>query len=318
MKAPFPYFGGKSIIAGEVWRRFGDVANFVEPFFGSGAVLLAAPWPAGRIETVNDADALLSNFWRALQADPDAVAYHADWPVSEVDLHARHLALVRNRENVERMNQDPAWFDAKLAGWWVWGISQWIGSGWCTSNKQQLPHLGTPGRGVHRKRPYLGNAGRDDPDDDRLTATTRTADLRAYLRALAERLRRVRICCGDWSRICGPTPTFKQGLTAVFMDPPYSLDERCDSIYAVESDVATAVRDWCIANGGNPLLRIALCGYDSEHDSVMPPSWERLYWKAHGGYGGQGNGRGRENSFREVVWFSPHCLKTDKQLVMFG
>ena len=40
LKAPFPWFGGKSRVADIVWDRFGDVANYVEPFFGSGAVLL--------------------------------------------------------------------------------------------------------------------------------------------------------------------------------------------------------------------------------------------------------------------------------------
>ena len=42
----------------------------------------------------------------------------------------------------------------------------------------------------------------------------------------------------------------------------------------------------------------------------MPEDWECVHWKAHGGYGSQGDaeGRGRENSQREVIWFSPHCL----------
>ena len=40
LRAPFPWFGGKSRVAPLVWDRFGDVPNYVEPFFGSGAVLL--------------------------------------------------------------------------------------------------------------------------------------------------------------------------------------------------------------------------------------------------------------------------------------
>jgi DNA adenine methylase len=32
MKAPFPYFGGKSRISAEVWARVGDVARYIEPF----------------------------------------------------------------------------------------------------------------------------------------------------------------------------------------------------------------------------------------------------------------------------------------------
>jgi site-specific DNA-adenine methylase len=40
LRAPFPWFGGKSRIAHLVWERFGDVAHYIEPFAGSLAVLL--------------------------------------------------------------------------------------------------------------------------------------------------------------------------------------------------------------------------------------------------------------------------------------
>jgi hypothetical protein len=56
---------------GSVWERFGNVPNYVEPFAGSLAVLLARPTPP-RVETVNDKDCYLANFWRALQHDPEA------------------------------------------------------------------------------------------------------------------------------------------------------------------------------------------------------------------------------------------------------
>lgn len=56
LKAPFPYFGGKSSVAGEVWKRFGDVKMYVEPFFGSGAVLLGRPGTGHKNEIVNDYD----------------------------------------------------------------------------------------------------------------------------------------------------------------------------------------------------------------------------------------------------------------------
>ena len=35
LKAPFPFFGGKSRVADNVWSRFGNVPNYVEPFAGS-------------------------------------------------------------------------------------------------------------------------------------------------------------------------------------------------------------------------------------------------------------------------------------------
>lgn len=31
MKAPFPWFGGKRKVAAEIWNRFGDVGNYVNP-----------------------------------------------------------------------------------------------------------------------------------------------------------------------------------------------------------------------------------------------------------------------------------------------
>ena len=118
LRAPFPWFGGKARVAAEVWRRFGSVRNYVEPFFGSGAVLLARPEPFAGVETVNDADGLLCNFWRAVQADPAGVAAAADWAVSECDLHARHLVLVERRADItQQLMADPEWYDAKLAGW---------------------------------------------------------------------------------------------------------------------------------------------------------------------------------------------------------
>ncbi len=330
LRAPYPWFGGKASIADIVWERLGDVMNFVEPFFGSGAVLLSRPhypWrPEGsnRIETVNDLDGFVPNFWRAIAADPEAVAAHADWPVSELDLHARHLWLTNSgRQIVERLREDPDWFDAKIAGWWVWGICQWIGSGWCAHPEwrqlphlgdagmgihrpsQQLPHLGNAGRGIHRpsqKRPHLGNAGRGN-------------ELLAYFTALSERMRGVRICCGDWSRVCGPTPTVQQGLTGVFLDPPYTLSERDARLYAIEMESTIKVRQWCKEWGADSRLRIVLCGYAGEgHEELESLGWQVHKWKANGGYGSQGDGEstnGRDNAGRERLWFSPHCLSID-------
>ena len=107
-------------------------------------------------------------------------------------------------------------------------------------------------------------------------------------------------------------------MTGVFLDPPYSFEAGRDmGLYAEDGGVvAHDVRRWSIANGDNPLLRIALCGYGSEHD--MPASWERFAWKAHGGYGNEGNGAGKANSLREMVWFSPACLKAGVQVDMFA
>lgn len=163
VRAPFPWFGGKRRVADVVWRAFGpDVPNFIEPFAGSLAVLLARPGGAGKIETVNDADRYLANFWRAVTAAPEALAAAADWPVNEADLHARHRWLVNQAEFRERMHTDPDFFDVKIAGWWVWGLCQWIGGGWCVEPQpmggRKIPKLDGMGKGVHSETAGHGKA----------------------------------------------------------------------------------------------------------------------------------------------------------------
>lgn len=322
LKAPFPYFGGKSRIADLVWSRFGDTPNYVEPFCGSCAVLLARPHDGIRTETVNDMNAWLANVWRAVSRDPDAVAEYASDPVSELDLHARGDWMFYRPgvdvEFVEKVRSDPDWYDPKSAGWWVWGQSSWIGSNWGVRNCRSRPHLGA-GRGVNRQLPHLGNAGMGvnrqlagGDVGDGITDTTRKAAIREYLRQLCERLCRVRVCCGDWTRVLGPCVTTKHGTTAVFLDPPYSAD-RDEGCYGEHDSMTVShdVRAWAIEHGEDPLFRIALCGYEGEHD--MPDAWEKVAWKTVGGYGsyGRADSRGKANKHLERVWFSPWCLRED-------
>ena len=89
LAAPFPWFGGKSLACETVWQALGDVQNYVEPFAGSAAMLLGRPHEPG-VETINDADGFVANFWRAVAQDAEAVALSVDWPCNEADLLARH------------------------------------------------------------------------------------------------------------------------------------------------------------------------------------------------------------------------------------
>lgn len=316
LKAPFPWFGNKKRVAPQVWERFGDVANFVEPFFGSGAVLLGRPGEPG-IETVNDLDCNLANFWRACQLAPDAVAEWTDWPVNEADLHARHRWLVGASDKWsaqvtdfrERMMAEPDFYDAKRAGWWLWGICQWIGSGWCKDLHAKMPALKSS-LGIHsaphRQLPSVGGSRSSGSG-----IHAKSVNIYETMAALSARLRRARVCCGDWKRITGPSVTHYNGLTGVFLDPPYSDTAKRDKdLYAEESlTVAHDVRAWCLETGGNPLMRIALCGYEGEHNELEAKGWTKLAWKAVGGYANQREERAEEeNCQRERIWFSPHCL----------
>jgi D12 class N6 adenine-specific DNA methyltransferase len=476
-KAPFPWFGGKSRAVHVIWPRFGQVRNYVEPFFGSGAVLFNRPQESfhttcQNIETINDIDCYVANFWRALQNDPEGVASWCDWPVNEADLHARHDWLVfSTQEWRERMHHNPQFYDVKIAGWWVWGICQWIGGSWCTDygktkagRKQTIPDLMSAGKGVHKPAqkaiilptlreaalcnllelmragdlsdeqlerlssaisgdssptalqirdalgqmtpPKIPQPGRrqsishtehrqavnpeeavlvrllalaqegDLSDGDRekilakvvnmssptalqirdalgqmtppkipqldrhqgvhrLEVTPRTprkipiihnngvgihrpgtrADLHEYLAKLSGRLRGVRIVCGDWSRVVKPSVTSSHGLTAVFLDPPYSSErETSRDIFAQDDlQVAHKVREWCIANTGNKELRIALCGHGHEHVELEGLGWTPVKLKGTSGYShSKEDSQAAQLAKSETIWFSPQCVKIEQ------
>ena len=168
LPAPFPWFGGKRKVAAEVWARFGAVGNFVEPFFGSGAVMLGRPAPVVGNETINDLDGYVANFWRSVKMSPAATAEHADNPVNENDLHARHVWLLQRRETLQsHLEGDPEWHDPQIAGWWAWGIACWIGSGFCSGNVRggfkgtaHRVHPGITGRGGNGRPAPERRAGR--------------------------------------------------------------------------------------------------------------------------------------------------------------
>ena len=95
-----------------------------------------------------------------------------------------------------------------------------------TGVARQLPHLGDAGKGVARQRPHLGSGGQGNGvhqvarkvphlgtwvtgiNNLATVDTSRRAFLTAYLRQLAARLERVRVCCGDWTRVTGPSVTW--------------------------------------------------------------------------------------------------------------
>ena len=296
-----------------------------------------------KIETVNDIDSYLANFWRAVKAEPDAVADLMNWPVTEPDLEARHKWLVtaaRKAEHAQRMHDEPDYYDAKIAAWWCWGLCAWIGSGWCTGVwhgrgtdetkgtginvrgearwgkcphltsrgvHRQLPHLGDAGQGVHRQLPHLGNAGQGE-------CARRGEVLREWMQALSDRLRNVRVCCGDWARICTDGAMSHARIIGVFLDPPYSAEANRDNgLYSHESGtVAHDVRAWCLERGTNPNMRLALCGYEGEHEELEAVGWNVVAWKTQGGMARFAKGKnqqGKLNKNRERIWFSPGCLQ---------
>ena len=193
-------------------------------------------------------------------------------------------------------------------------------------------------------RPQLGDAydigrGVNGHGESRL-CDERRAWLVAWMRRLADRLRLVRICYGHWDRICDSKTTMDRlGVTGAFLDPPYALNltrlwqwvahlegtgepptgkqassNRSAGLYCNDGSqdvdrLVAEVHVWCKRWGANPRVRIALCGYEGEHDALESLGWSVVAWKAHGGYGNRN--AENKNKHRERIWFSPACLVGD-------
>lgn len=262
----------------------------------------------------------------------------------------------RTPDLVAWLEGDPEHYDAKAAGWWLYVMACGIGDPWNVGpwlvvdghlRKQEraaapgitrtvpslmnagkgvsreLPHLGTAGQGVNRALPHLGDAGqgvnRELPalgNAGRGVNAEHGEAVSAYLEALAARLARVRIVCGDWRRVVTPSvirSTAGNSHIGVLLDPPYAVSGDLYATTNTDSQAAqtisAAVRQWCLT--ADAAYRIVLCGFDTEHDALLEHGWTVDVGRAGGGAGYNTDAKAGR---RERLWFSPACLHADTML----
>ena len=294
-KAPFPYFGGKSMIAGKVWAMLGECRFYAEPFVGSAAVLLLRPngGAGARTEVVNDWDANVVNFWRAVRYAPLAVADACDFPPNHSELVARRAALREGAaKRREKCEGDVNWYDARAAGMFAWVCSASIGGASDLVKVRSMPQV------LGRRALFSAvAAGRDAVEE--------------WMLWLSRRLRGVSALCMDWGRMLEHTVNRKTPRPAgIFLDPPYA-EMRGDRVYQADSpEVSGAVRRWCAEFGRDPTIRIVLCGYQEEHDELLGLGWRKVTWQARKGRRGEGN----DTNGLERLWCSPGCLAENMQM----
>ena len=306
-------YGGKRRLAPAIWERLGNPQVYAEPFAGSLACLLARPGGAGQREVVCDLDGGIANWWRAVTANPEQVAFWADHPTIHQDLTARHTWL-RSwfAEHRDQLSADPEFYDPKVAGWWVWGISLWIGGSWCHVSTEVRPHVDASGggRGVSAqstvgKRPHVkSHSGGQGVS----AQTTTRPDLIDWFSELQTRLKSVVVLNRGWESALTPTmiqqtPSGANATVGVLLDPPYRLDTgRNGGIYVGDdtgdsTDVAVESYRWAVEHGDS--YRIAYCCH--EHDFVVPDGWTQIT-KSLAGI------RNAERSHvQDQIMFSPAC-----------
>ena len=310
------YYGGKRRAAQAIWENFGDPTVYVEPFAGSLATLLWREEPCPR-EIVCDTDGYICNFWRAVTADPESVAHHADWPTIHQDLTARHAWLrAWGDKHREKLSEDAEWFDAKAAGWWVWGISIWIGGGWCSSSSNRMPNVqvGGGGQGVSAQR--IRDQIPSVPNNGAGGVSAQRADIRLgpWFESISKRLSKVIVLNRDWTSavtptLLGDTPTSTKRIRAILLDPPYLTEKRTSQIYSSDSSgtssqTASDAYAWAVEKGQESDYRIAYCCHDE--DFPVPQGWSVHLSRFQG--------PNRQRTTRDAIFFSPACRTVQGRL----
>ena len=218
--------------------------------------------------------------------------------------------MQQKHDLVARLEGDPDYHDPRVAGYWVWVACNSISSGGVCNTGGPWHNIDgklVKGKsdefGVQRVIPFVafnkGIMAKHHGFD------SRRAFLLDWFGALQKQLDRVRVCCGDWQRVCGHCTMDNLGLTGVFLDPPYvptgtSHDKHVYGDKKVFNPlyVNKQVHKWCIEKQNNSKLRIILCGHEGDFDL---PNWYQHKWKRQF----TGNGKGK-NRGKEVIWLSPH------------
>ena len=176
----------------------------------------------------------------AIRADPENVAYWADYPTFHQDLTARRYWLIEWRDaNAERLSLDMDFFCPKAAGVWIWCLSNWIGGSgdMLSARTEKRPKVydtmggvgvqvqvlkknlrpyteDSGGRGVQVQRkkleshqiPFVGGGAQgvqaqSRPFEGKVGDGSR---LSAWMFALAERLARVVVLNREWTSAVTP------------------------------------------------------------------------------------------------------------------
>lgn len=323
-----PYYGTKHKATKLIWDLCPPtVRSLIEPFCGSLSVSLTAPEKIKRI-LVNDYNALIVNFWRAVKADPTGVLAHARRPTSDLDMWAMEFTTKAwAAKQLPRMAADIDYHDVRMAGLWLHGQCNYLANNFGTVKGPwhvvpdedgvpamtkvpelkgdvgiwaQVPELKSD-MGIRAKVPELNVDKGIRAKVPELESGTDEDPWASPMREIAKKLEGYRILCGDWARVLtkgviNEANRRKQG-TLVFLDPPYddTMSSGCGTSYACEDQLSISrdVRNWCAKEtgreGGSNLV-IMLCGRKGEHDSLLEiTGWEKHVWSTNAGYGVSGD-----------------------------
>ncbi len=277
MKALIKYPGSKWRLAPWIISHFPEHHSYLEPFFGSGAVLFNKQ--RSHIETVNDLDGEVVNFFECIRKDPERLARDVYLTPYSRESYEKAYDIARKDSNgsgADGSSDDP--FDRALA--------------FCIRLNQGYGFR-TTGEKVGWKNDVQGR--------ERAYAARGWCMMLDRIMQAAERLREVQIECRPAVELI---KRFNYPNVLIYADPPYMLETRNGKQYRCEmfGKDHEELLDALLAHKG-PVL---VSGYDSPLYDDALRGWRREETVSHTQSGSRKT---------EVLWlnFEPVC-----QLKFFG
>lgn len=241
MNAVFKYPGSKWSIASWIIGFFPRHHSYLEPYFGSGAVLFTKERSA--IETVNDRDGDVVNLFHWIRTDPERLAHAVYWTPYARDVYERAWAAQRTETDSFQRAVD---FYARMM----------MGHGFRTTGEK----VGWKNDVQGREKAYAANYWCKTPE---------------VIMEAAERLRGVQI---ENRPALDVITRFNHPNVLIYADPPYLLETRHGKQYRHEMTNADHedLLDALIRHRG-PVL---LSGYESPLYDEALRGWHREDTKA--------------------------------------
>lgn len=234
MNAILKYPGSKWSIADWIISFFPEHHSYLEPFFGSGAVLFNKP--RSNIETVNDLDGNVINFFEWVKKDPERLAHEIYYTPYARQVYDNAFAAVPEDSLCQAVN-----FCIRLN----------MGHGFRTNGEK----VGWKNDVQGRERAY---------------AAADWCNLPERIIQAAERLRGVQI---ENRQAVELMRRFNNKKVLVYLDPPYVLSTRHGKQYRHEMDdqAQEELLHTALQHKG-PVL---ISGYESDLYNFMLQGWHR-------------------------------------------
>lgn len=237
MKAVMKYPGSKWSIANWIIGFFPDHHSYLEPFFGSGAVLFNKP--RSNIETINDLDDNVVNLFEWIKKDPEKLAREVYWTPYARQIYNHAFDTVPKDSLEKAVN-----FYIKIN----------MGHGFRTSGEKSGWSNDIQGR-------------------EKAYAAIGWAHLPEKIIQAAERLREVQIECVPALELMG---RYNYPKVLIYLDPPYMAETRAGRrkqyrLDMLDTESHEKLLTAALAHKG----RVIISGYNSDLYNCMLKDWHR-------------------------------------------